>query len=59
MSTISHSTARAAPAVRDVVTAADLDLGPFPRDSPMTPETMAQPWLAGETVRYVGERSLW
>jgi carbon-monoxide dehydrogenase large subunit len=52
---VDTAAARSASGVVDVVTAADLDLGAFPRDSPMTPEAMAQPWLAGDAVRFVGE----
>jgi len=47
--------ARSAPGVVEVVVGGEVDLGPFPRDSPMTPEAMAQPWLAGDVVRFVGE----
>ncbi len=44
------------PGVVAVVTAADIaDLGSYPGDFPGSPATLARPWLAGDTVRYVGE----
>ena len=47
--------ARAAPGVIDVVTAADLDFGPYPSLSPAYPAAMARPLLATGTVRFAGE----
>jgi aerobic carbon-monoxide dehydrogenase large subunit len=47
--------ARSAPGVVDVVTAADLDIGPQPQISPAYPPTMARPLLADGRVRFVGE----
>ncbi|QGG96749.1 xanthine dehydrogenase family protein molybdopterin-binding subunit [Actinomarinicola tropica] len=47
--------ARRAPGVVDVVTAADVDLGPAPPVSPDYPEAMARPLLATGVVRFVGE----
>jgi aerobic carbon-monoxide dehydrogenase large subunit len=47
--------ARSAPGVVDVVTAADLDIGPQPQISPAYPPTMARPLLADRRVRFVGE----
>jgi carbon-monoxide dehydrogenase large subunit len=47
--------ARQAPGVLAVVTAADIDLDPLPLEMPILNQQMAQPWLAREVVRYVGE----
>jgi carbon-monoxide dehydrogenase large subunit len=47
--------ARSAPGVVDVVTAADLDIGPQPQVSPAYPSAMARPLLADGRVRFVGE----
>ena len=47
--------ALAAPGVVAVVTAADLDLEPFPLDIFMLPSTMPRPFLASDVVRFVGE----
>jgi aerobic carbon-monoxide dehydrogenase large subunit len=47
--------AAAAPGVVDVVTAADLDLGPYPVDMDALAAGMDRPWLAGDVVRFVGE----
>jgi aerobic carbon-monoxide dehydrogenase large subunit len=47
--------AKAAPGVIDVVTGADVDLGPVPPPMPMFPDAMVRPVLATDTVRYVGE----
>jgi aerobic carbon-monoxide dehydrogenase large subunit len=52
---IDTEAARAAPGVIDVVTAADLDIGPLPLVSPAYPATMARPLLAGDRVRFAGE----
>jgi aerobic carbon-monoxide dehydrogenase large subunit len=52
---IDVSEAKAAPGVLDVVTAADVDLGPVPPPMPMFPDAMVHPVLATDTVRYVGE----
>jgi aerobic carbon-monoxide dehydrogenase large subunit len=47
--------ARAAPGVVDVVTAADLDIGPLPPTNPAAPPELTRPLLASDRVRYVGE----
>ncbi|MGE0796221.1 MAG: xanthine dehydrogenase family protein molybdopterin-binding subunit [Acidimicrobiia bacterium] len=47
--------ARRAPGVVDVVTAADLDVGPVPTINPGYPDAMARPLLATGRVRFVGE----
>ena len=47
--------ALAAPGVIDVVTAADLDLGPYPPLNPAYPASMVRPLLAADRVRFVGE----
>jgi carbon-monoxide dehydrogenase large subunit len=47
--------AKAAPGVVDVVTAADLDVGPVPPINPSYPAGMARPLLADGRVRFVGE----
>jgi aerobic carbon-monoxide dehydrogenase large subunit len=52
---IDADAARSAPGVVDVVTAADLDIGPQPQVSPTYPPTMARPLLAAGRVRFVGE----
>ncbi|MBW3668954.1 MAG: xanthine dehydrogenase family protein molybdopterin-binding subunit [Actinobacteria bacterium] len=51
---IDVSEARQAPGVVDVITGADVDLAPL-APFPFIPQTMAWPWLATETVRFVGE----
>ena len=52
---IDISSALASPGVVDIVTAADLDLGPPPPLPPDYPEGTARPYLAADIVRYVGE----
>src|SRR5262245_22219035 len=53
---IDTEAARTAPGVLAVVTAADLDdVAPMSLFSPEWPQVMAQPVLARDTVRYVGE----
>jgi len=53
---IDTEAARTAPGVLAVVTAADLDgVAALPPFSPEWPQAMAQPVLARDTVRYVGE----
>ena len=47
--------ARRAPGVIDVIVAADIDLDPLPPAMPMFNQAMKRAWLAGDTVRYVGE----
>jgi carbon-monoxide dehydrogenase large subunit len=48
--------AAAAPGVLGVFTGADIDLGPVGVRIPgMLPDAMMRPWLAGDTVRFVGE----
>ncbi len=62
-STMAHATitsidvtdAKSMPGVIAVFTSADIDLAPFPTEFPMFPQSMPRPWLASETVRYVGE----
>ncbi|MGI9002782.1 MAG: xanthine dehydrogenase family protein molybdopterin-binding subunit [Pseudonocardia sp.] len=46
--------ARAAPGVADVVTGVDIDLAPA-KLSAVAPDGMVRPWLATDTVRFVGE----
>ena len=53
--TVDVDAARSAPGVVDVVTAADLDIGPQPQISPAYPPTMARPLLADGRMRFVGE----
>src|ERR671918_327754 len=52
---IDTDAARSVRGVVDVVTAADLDLGPHPQLSPAYPPAMARPLLADGRVRFVGE----
>jgi carbon-monoxide dehydrogenase large subunit len=52
---IDVTAARAVPGVVDVVTAADVDVGPLPALNPAYPEAMLRPLLASERVRFVGE----
>ena len=47
--------ALAAPGVVAVITAADVDLEPFPLDIFMLPSTMPRSFLASDVVRFVGE----
>ncbi|MGH9231189.1 MAG: xanthine dehydrogenase family protein molybdopterin-binding subunit [Acidimicrobiales bacterium] len=47
--------ARSTPGVVDVVTAADVDIGPQPQVSRAYPSAMARPLLADGRVRFVGE----
>jgi carbon-monoxide dehydrogenase large subunit len=47
--------ARTMPGVVDVVTAADVDLGPPPPIAPIYPAAMSRPLLAVDRVRFVGE----
>ncbi|MBK5221740.1 MAG: xanthine dehydrogenase family protein molybdopterin-binding subunit [Acidimicrobiia bacterium] len=47
--------ARRAPGIVDVVTAADIDLGPIPPINEAYPEAMVRTLLATDTVRFVGE----
>jgi carbon-monoxide dehydrogenase large subunit len=47
--------ARSAPGVIDVVTGADLGMAPAPPAIPMLNQAMTRPWLATDTVRFVGE----
>jgi aerobic carbon-monoxide dehydrogenase large subunit len=62
-STIAHATiasidvddARSMPGVIDVVTAADLDVGPLPPAIGIIDASMSQPLLATDRVRHVGE----
>src|SRR5919199_2704281 len=46
---------RQAPGVVAVYTADDIDLDPIPAGLPMVPATMTRPWLAKDTVRFVGD----
>ena len=52
---IDVTAARGVPGVVDVVTAADVDLGPLPALNPAYPEAMLRPLLATGRVRFVGE----
>ena len=62
-STVSHAViagldvggARSAPGVIDVVTAADVDLEPYPSPSPAFDAAIVRPMLATDRVRFVGE----
>ncbi|HYD10508.1 MAG TPA: xanthine dehydrogenase family protein molybdopterin-binding subunit, partial [Acidimicrobiales bacterium] len=62
-STIAHATitsidtseAKAAPGVVAVLTAADIDLAPAPPSIPLLNQAMVRPFLATDTVRFVGE----
>lgn len=47
--------ARRMPGVLDVVVAHDIDLRPLPTFSREVPSEMRRPWLAGDTVRFVGD----
>ena len=47
--------AKSAPGVIDVVTHADLDIGPYPAANPIFDEAMVRPLLASGRVRFVGE----
>src|SRR4051812_9954820 len=47
--------ARQAPGVVAVYTADDVDLDPIPAGLPMVPQAMTRPWLAKDTVRFVGD----
>ena len=47
--------AKNAPGVIDVVTHADLDIGPYPAANPIFDEAMVRPLLASGRVRFVGE----
>ena len=49
------SAARSAPGVVDVVTAADVDLDPYPSPNPAFDAAIVRPMLAGDRVRFVGE----
>ena len=44
-----------APGVIDVVTHAELDIGPYPSANPIFDEAMVRPLLANDRVRFVGE----
>jgi carbon-monoxide dehydrogenase large subunit len=52
---VDASAAREAPGVVAVVTAEDVDLDPIPAGLPMVPPAMTRPWLAKDTVRFVGD----
>src|SRR4051795_4402360 len=52
---VDASAAREAPGVVAVYTAEDVDLEPIPTGLPMVPQAMARPWLAKDTVRFVGD----
>lgn len=47
--------ARNAPGVLDVVTAAEVDLDPYPLPSPAFDQAIVRPMLAADRVRFVGE----
>src|SRR4051794_4286428 len=53
---VDASAARAAPGVVAVLTAEECaDLEPIPAGLPMVPPAMTRPWLATDTVRFVGD----
>ncbi|MEO2122475.1 MAG: xanthine dehydrogenase family protein molybdopterin-binding subunit, partial [bacterium] len=52
---INMDDAKSAPGVIDVVTHADLDIGPYPAANPIFDEAMVRPLLASDRVRFVGE----
>jgi carbon-monoxide dehydrogenase large subunit len=52
---IETSAARSMPGVIDIVTNADLDIGPYPSANPLFDEAMIRPLLADKRVRFVGE----
>src|SRR3954452_15956417 len=52
---VDASAAREAPGVVAVYTAEDIDLDPIPAGLPMVPPAMQRPWLARDTVRFVGD----
>ncbi|MGZ4604555.1 MAG: xanthine dehydrogenase family protein molybdopterin-binding subunit [Blastococcus sp.] len=52
---VDTTAAHGAPGVVAVVTADDIDLDPIPAGLPMVPAAMTRPWLAKDTVRFVGD----
>src|SRR3954466_12031052 len=52
---VDAESARQAPGVVAVYTADDVDLEPLPAGLPMVPQAMTRPWLARDTVRFVGD----
>ena len=52
---IEPSAALSMPGVIDVITNADLDIGPYPSANPLFDEAMVRPLLADDRVRFVGE----
>src|SRR5437763_941368 len=52
---IDTAAARALDGITDVVTAADLDIGPLAPMLPSAPKAMTRPLLAADHVRFVGE----
>src|SRR3954463_8798407 len=52
---VDASAAREAPGVVAVYTAEDIALEPLPAGLPMVPPAMQRPWLARDTVRFVGD----
>ncbi len=55
IASIDTSEAERAHGVVAVVTGADVDLEPAPPETPILNQQMLRPWLAVDTVRYVGE----
>jgi len=55
ISSIDTSDAKAAPGVIAVLTAADIDLPALPPSIPLLNQAMVRPFLATDTVRFVGE----
>ena len=53
---VSIKEAMSAPGVIDVVTFADLDIGPYPSANPIFDDAMVRPLLARDRVRFVGEQ---
>jgi len=52
---IETSAARSIPGIVDIITNADLDIGPYPSANPLFDEAMIRPLLADDRVRFVGE----
>ena len=55
LTSVEADEARTAPGVVGVFTAADVDLADLPPDSPMFNAAMTRPFLARDTLRFVGE----
>ena len=55
IASIKNSDALSMPGVLDIITYADLDIGPYPAASPLFDDAMIRPLLADGRVRFVGE----